>query len=233
MRTRRAAAAMAFGLLPDEILQEIGMKALANDLHDSQQLLVVSKRMRVALQLLRAVAKRQRLQWGTAARMEVDFLMVGKASIGSHLPTEGISSWKVRVTMSKGNFGNMHVGVIDKQLRCGWTLQLGNMTLRVVGRPPAGFPNGHGKRATPDCLFYSKAVQNGRAHAPVIEVVTDHDAGTLSFRVTSHLKDGPLREALSGFPKGAVLRIYAFVCTAGDRLSLVQPYYNCSRPIAT
>lgn len=231
-RTRRAAAGEAFDLLPDEVLQETGARALANELYDSQQLLRVSKRMWTALQPVRTAAKRQRLRWMVAhgAKKQVNEATVDHSQgivIGSRLPTKGISSWKVRVAMTKGNFGNMHVGVLDDQIRCGWALQLGNMSLRrVFGPSPTGFPDGDGERTTVDGLNYSKAVQSGRAPAPVIEVVTDHDAGTLSFRVTSHLKDGPLHEALNGFPKGAALRIFAFVCTAGDKLSLVQPYYN-------
>ena len=42
----------------------------------------------------------------------------------------------------------------------------------------------------------------GRATGAVIEVIFDHDAGSLSYRVN----DWPVFEALRGFPVGAALR---------------------------
>ena len=64
----------------------------------------------------------------------------------------------------------------------------------------------------------------GRAIGAVIEVLVDHDEGTLSYRVNG----GPLLEALKGetkFPKGAALRPFvACPVHSGDRVRLVTPY---------
>lgn len=59
----------------------------------------------------------------------------------------------------------------------------------------------------------------GRAVGAMIEVLVDHDKGMLSYRVNN----GPVFEALKGFPIGAALRPFA-VCLVTGRVRLVTPY---------
>ena len=58
----------------------------------------------------------------------------------------------------------------------------------------------------------------GSATGAVIEVIVDHDEGTLGFRVNG----GPELHALGGFPQGAALRPFVQCWRANDRVSLVR-----------
>ena len=79
----------------------------------------------------------------------------------------------------------------------------------VYGRKqPEGWPDGHGTAVCSPSL-------KGKEVGAVIEVVVDHDAGSLSFRINR----GPLLPALGGYPRGARLRPWARLCHEGDRLS--------------
>ena len=91
-----------------------------------------------------------------------------------------------------------------------------------IGAPsPNGYPSGHGKQVMKDAGGQPTDL-DGRAIGAVIEVLVNHDAGTLGYRVN----DGPLLEALTGFPAGAALRPWAWagIPYAGDCLSVVRPY---------
>ena len=46
----------------------------------------------------------------------------------------------------------------------------------------------------------------GRAKGAIIEVCLDHDKGTLSLGING----GPLQHVLSGFPRGAAMRPFAY-----------------------
>ena len=89
----------------------------------------------------------------------------------------------------------------------------------VNAPPPDGFPDGHMTQVMKDEAG-DPANLVGRATGAVIEVLVDHDEGTLGFRVNG----GPPLDALKGFPKGAALRISVILSWAFDRVSLVQPY---------
>ena len=124
----------------------------------------------------------------------------------------------------------------DAAARNSWSLYLfhgclyrhhrnANGELDFEAPPPEGWPNGDCTRVVkdeaglPTDLCY-------RAIGAVIEVIFDHDKGTLSF----HVNDGPLLDALKGkttrckFPKGAALRPFACCPLVGDRLRLVTPF---------
>ena len=111
--------------------------------------------------------------------------------------------------------------------------------MRFVGRgnagyvpAPLGFPDGH---STMVLAYHSYTVSPSPGSSPlvhpaygecaVIEVLLDHDAGTLAFS----LNGGAPHHALSGFPKGATMRPWVR-CYADPvhrplyRLSLVRPY---------
>ena len=60
----------------------------------------------------------------------------------------------------------------------------------------------------------------GRATSAVIEVIVDHSEGSLAFRIN----DGPVLEALRGFPKGAPLRPWVLMWLQGDSMTLCRPY---------
>ena len=60
----------------------------------------------------------------------------------------------------------------------------------------------------------------GSATGAVIECILDHDAGSLAFSVNG----GPRLHALSGFPKGAAMRLGVCLRWHGDRVTLVSAY---------
>ena len=69
--------------------------------------------------------------------------------------------------------------------------------LLVGAPPPPGYPDGHLRPILVEASG-EQAQLEGRAIGSVIEVIVDHDAGTLSFR----LDDGPEGPLLEGFPVG-------------------------------
>ena len=90
--------------------------------------------------------------------------------------------------------------------------------------PPEGFPDGDNTQVTST----SQWAQAGQwqlhkfdiGHWPTIEVLVDHDAGTLAYSVDGE----PPRHALSGFPPGAALRPWVRCFRRCDTLSLARPY---------
>ena len=120
--------------------------------------------------------------------------------------------------------------VCDAAARHGWGLYLLNGCLYRNARkangepvfnaePPEGWPDGGGTQVMKDEAG-RPANLYGRPVGAVIEVLVDHDEGTLSFRVN----DGPLCEALKGFPKNAALRPCVWCVCDGDRIRFVTPY---------
>ena len=60
----------------------------------------------------------------------------------------------------------------------------------------------------------------GKATGREVEVLVNHDEGTLSYRIDG----GPEMLALSGFPEAAELRPWARLLQPHDRVSFVRPY---------
>lgn len=134
-----------------------------------------------------------------------------------------------------------------------WGVLLYSGTLYTCGRgadgamqpgapPPAGWPDGRGGQ----CLFDSAGRPmnlNGKATGATITVSYDARRGTLAFGVddvdSEHLEPWrpgismPSRPAAEGFPRGAVLRPWAFLRTMGDAvtLSAVVDYADEPRPL--
>lgn len=153
---------------------------------------------------------------------------------GLPLPRIGVSSWKVHIDESFRNHGILQVGVCDAAARCGWGLCLCSGKLYRDSRdangflyyappynapPPDGFPDGDGTNVMTDEAGQGLHLR-GRAIGLVIEVLVDHNAGTLGFRIN----DGPPLNALGGFPRGAVLHPYAGRILGTDRVSFEAPY---------
>jgi hypothetical protein len=247
------AAFQPLDVLPDEVLLLIGMHALSIQLLCSQRLRAVCQRMHATLDPVKTAALERRLQWlqdgwhvtenfevsnhGTKLTLlDQDGLADRHVAwaAGSLLPTQGTSSWKVRVIKTRGGNPFVFVGVCDAASRCKWCMRLENGGMgrycrdadgKFEGRPPPdGFPDGRGnsrtlKDASGEIINGGGPIKKGT----VIEVVFDHDQGILSFRADY----GPLCEALRGFPAGAALRMYAAATLLpGDCVSLVRPYYT-------
>lgn len=163
---------------------------------------------------------------------------------GCLLPTTGISAWKLRINADERrrvtrsaatstsvgygkvarNNGYMDLGVCGADCKQAWGFNLHTGNLRRVGvglqsslwhpvDPPAGFPDGDGTQVSHNL--------QGQTFGAEIEVIVDHDAGTLSFQIN----DGPPILALSGFPQGAALRPHAslFFSTL-DKVTFVRGY---------
>lgn len=98
--------------------------------------------------------------------------------------------------------------------------------------PPPGFPNGFGvqvadplpKKAT-DGAGFQPIAKMTESRIVCVGVVFDANAGALSFRVNG----GPLRAALDGFPRDAVLRPWGLLqgaCVTMSEMYLkISPYY--------
>lgn len=238
--------------LPEDILEFIGRLVLAADLPAGLRLRQSCGALHGRLELIKAEAEARRLRWVEAVRHGISadgqVLTSGHDSssglmswaVGPLLPVQGKSSWSVKVEVSHNNNGSMFIGVCDAAGCNAWGMCLKNGLLyrehrdarrRVYPRPPPpnGWPNGNCLRVMKDesgklIGLYGKAV------GAVIQVLFDHDEGVLSYRV----EDGPLLEALKGFPTGAAHRVrpwarlphwcpqvHAHVC---DRIRFVRPY---------
>ena len=166
---------------------------------------------------------------------------------GKLLPLVGKSAWKVRVDRSKKNDGNgMCIGVCDAEAYCSWGLFLYSGRLRCVTRdaegkldyepPPAGYPNGNYTTIVMKDDAGQRMGLGGKANGAVIEVLLDHDAGTLGY----HINCGPYLAALPleikdpgnserkprTFPQGAALRPYASCYYVGDHLTFVTAHVS-------
>ena len=146
---------------------------------------------------------------------------------GSLLPTAGKSSWNLKIERS---VGITLVGVCNAAATHSWGLYLysGRLlryTRNVNGMrvdnspPPRGFPDGNNSQVLRDSHGQPASLQGRQASGTVIQVLFDHDKGTLSFRIDT---SQPIF-AVGGFPKGATLRPFATLYSDQDRLSLVRP----------
>ena len=238
--------------LSDELLEELGGAVLASSPRDALRFCQACRALRAKLERLQALIESRRLRWlpemtaehsvddgltlaCTRARGCDDKLPWAAAGL---LPTVGTSRWTVRVVRSLANDGNgCWIGVCDAAARCAWGLFLYSGRLRRISRdghgkvdfdasPIEGFPNGNYKQVIKD-MDGRPASLRGKATGALVEVLVDHDAGTLTYRING----GPCLVALPPqdeaatttkssqvFPQGAALRPYAACYYAGDCL---------------
>ena len=244
--------------LPGEVAELVGRLLLASP-RDALRFGRACRDLHSKLEAVRALAEARRLRWlpSVAATHEVSdegrTLTVLRRSddaelwiVGGPLPTVGVSAWKVRVNQSRSDDGNgLWIGVCDAAARCSWGLFLFSGRLRRISRDAhgkldftgrsllPGYPNGNYKQVMKDEAGRRASLRGG-ANGAVVEVLVDHDAGSLSYRVNGGpglealpLRDGDRghgREAACAFPKGAALRPYASCYYPGDRLSFVAAF---------
>jgi hypothetical protein len=246
--------------LVDEVMDLVGRATLANSLRDALRLCQTCRALHTKLEALRRLAEARRLRWLpdlTAKHAISDdgyrLTVLGGGdkvepwAAGGLLPTAGRSAWTIRIEQSRRNDGNgMWVGVCDTAARWGWGVSLYSGRLRRISRgalgqldfdaePLEGYPNGNYKQ-----LMRNQALSGlrSRANGAAVEVLVDHDAGALGYRVNG----GPLLEALPlsdeercsrwsqgqarGFPRGATLRPYATCYYQGDSMRFTTPFYR-------
>lgn len=229
--------------LPADALIITATLLLAADLRAALRLSQASAALLARLGPVWQQAAARRLRWlpaMTAANMDISgdgrTLTqrggIGRWAAGSLLPTVGRSSWKVRIDATYRNWGDIGIGVLHAEGRCGWVLGLYQGMLQRWGRgagalmlphpappPPAGFPDVHATRVMRDAAG-EPAHLRGSANGAVIECILDHDAGSLAFSVNG----GPRLHALSGFPAAAAMRLGMCLHAPDDRATLVTAY---------
>jgi sulfur relay (sulfurtransferase) complex TusBCD TusD component (DsrE family) len=162
-------------------------------------------------------------------------------AVCQELPIEGLSS--VRVLVERDRTSVQHwtelvcstgvsIGVCDAARRNMWLVntQNGELLRRTrrhstakhlfVGPLPQGYPDGD-RTAVFCCHHYAAegdGDDDGELVSPIVEVIVNHDTGTLAFRVG----ELPPICALSGFPRGLALRPCVLLYQHGaNRVSLV------------
>ena len=234
--------------LPAELLLSVAHSVLTTDATGfvaALRLCQTSKALFVQLEAVRLAANRRQLRW--LSELTTGHIIEGRKvkrvdsentpwATGGPLPMAGRSSWLVRVEHSRGNSGDMHVGVCDAAARCCWGLFLSQGRITRMTRdaedkstedpPPDGFPCGDSQLVT-QCTpgsggndLWEPSTIEPSANGAVIEVRVDHGAGTLSYRIN----DEPSFEALKGFPPGAALRPWVRGYHIGDCFSFARPY---------
>ena len=245
-------------ILPDEIFLAIAYHLLALDLPTCLRFRLCCKELRSTIDVaragerrsVRAEAEARRLQWDEVPNgiISSDGLVLTRMrgqnnasdvcwAQGPLLPVAGKTSWAIEVEHSFENEGFLNVGVCDAAGRIHWGLNCaygrlfryhrganGKQVIRLPPpAPPDGWPDGHRTFTMMDeagnrINLYRKAA------GTVIEVLVDHDEGVLSFRING----GPVREALTGFPKGAAgqLRPWARLIYSEDRVRFTSPYMS-------
>ena len=144
-----------------------------------------------------------------------------RRAYGRPLHPRGCSMWSVRIDNTRGSQGLILIGVsllVHKPrgsanalqaMQCEWSVSpfYGRLLRRtwdmdgnsmLAAPPPHGYPDGHLMQMLVDRDGSAVRVE-GRANGVVIEVVLDHEAGTLAFRL-----DGVEGPQLKGFPVGDV-----------------------------
>lgn len=141
------------------------------------------------------------------------------------LPSSGCHTWTVTVLptathrvmqpcLGTPDFDPLiYVGVSNAASTCAWALSVYDGRLRrwsrdadgnVRGAPtPAGYPNGHLRVVTYPCGSSCGVGGELISRGARVDVLLDVEAGTLAFR----LNNGPLVQALHGFPTGANHRL--------------------------
>ena len=234
--------------LPDDEFSVFAQIMLVADLPSMLRLRQVSRLLLQRLKTTHTQAQARRLRWlsecstdcqvshwdRTVARVaDADDSTI--KAVGTLLPRNGRSAFSVRVATSFRRLGLIEIGVCDRPMTYSWILDLHNGMLfcwsrggdgaldTYCGRPrrraPDRYPCAHLKWVMKDasgtlCSLWEKA------EGAVVEVILDHDVGTLAFVVND-----TRYEALSGFPEGAELRPYVRLWgSAGDSVELLTRY---------
>jgi len=249
-----------FSDLPDTLVEKVGYDTLANNVRDLLRLCQTCQTLREKLEDVRRLAETRRLYCLpelTAKQIVIsnDGRTLTPASCtddvpwvsGRLLPTVGRTAWKVRVDNSQCNDGNgMWIGVCDAEARCSWGLELYSGRLRCIcrnpdgkldyGPPPEGYPNGNYTTIVMRNNAGRHTDMKGRATGAVVEVVLDHDTGTLGYHINGgrYLKAFPIsnksrrplvkKRQPTVFPQGAALRPYVSCYYPGDRLTFITSY---------
>ena len=226
--------------LPEELLLECVRIMLLNDVPSVLRLCQTSRYIRKLLSAPRRDAEARRLRWEQELTVEHDIDESDGRTLTRRfhnvatpwaacraLPTAGgTSAWTVRLDVQKENLGHMAIGVCDLAGLCAWGLSPSNGRLWRRSRdadgkylnnvpPPAGWPCGQRLQVMVDEAG-KPANLEGRADGATIEVIVDHDEGSLSYRVDG----GKVLTALRGFPKGAALRPFAMLASLNDSVTL-------------
>ena len=97
----------------------------------------------------------------------------------------------------------------------------------VSAEPPDGYPNGNYRQ-----VMIVPSNLRGSANGAVVEVLVNHDEGTLGYVINGGhynqalpTRDGSARSGVGGFfPKGAPLRPYVSCYYPGDRVSFATAF---------
>ena len=146
------------------------------------------------------------------------------------LPTEGKSTWTIRVDNSAENSGCLSIGICDAQAMHAWGLSLSSGKLLRYTRdssghqlldkpPPPGWPDGDGNDILPrDDEGGSRGLES-KANGTLIDVIVDHEAGRLMYRFNG----GRPFLALTDLPQSAEVRPWARLFYGfGDQVSIVR-----------
>ena len=149
---------------------------------------------------------------------------------GPLLPTVGRSVWTVRVDSVSDHAvsDDIMLGVCDSETSLhAWGVSLRSGKLVRTTRTPTGqYSNDTSLPGWPDGPRGWQVMPRGLAPREMlgarIDVLVDHEAGTLGFRVNG----SQLHPALGGFPErgGAGLRPWAFLTRSGHRVSFEPGY---------
>ena len=231
----RAAATKLLIELPDDLFQHVARFLLAKHLPTALLLRQASKGLRDKLEPSREAASKRRLNWiheysDPAATISSDRMRATLLDysgtvfvVGTLLPSTGTSSWKVRMDNSFAGEAKISFGVCDPSGCCSWGFSPGEGMLvrwtRSLDEDTAALPHGY-----PDADGTRLTAVGLKARTSVVEVLVDHDQGTLGFR----LNDGPLLEAVKADAsrtfRGLALRIFVAPGYPPDQVTLLSKY---------
>ena len=231
--------------LPDELLIHCTLLLLSpTDFSSAQTLTWVSRDLHERLQPVRAIlkARRHSLRWSVKSQAE-DVVLSGsgrglraasdgnwRRAYGRPLPPRGCSIWAVRIDSTRASQGLLLIGVslTQKWGVCEWSVSPfygrllrrswdrdGNLLLATSA--PPGYPDGHLVPMLVDEEGATISLE-GRANGAIIEVVLDHDEGTLAFRLNG--ADGPRLEGFPAAVSGTLLRPVIGFRWAEDRVTI-------------
>ena len=191
--------------LPVELIIAVARLCLAEHLPSAVRLATQTcQRLCASLQPVLADAAARRLRWLPSHTMRHSISSDGRTLTKSHanghdcslaasqlLPTTGKSAWRIRVEESCGRGHDLNnssfIGVCDASGRSEWGLDLCEGTLIHLKRNHRGQIVELGDNRSSGPLSDSVCLR-GSGSGSTIEIIVDHDKGTISFRVN----EGPV-----------------------------------------
>lgn len=184
--------------LPDDLLAVVARHCLVVHLPAAVRLATLCRRLRAGLQPVVVEATAKRLRWLPSHTMRHRISSDGRTLTKSHanghdcscaagplLPSTGKSAWRVRIEEACDRGADLanssFIGVCDASGRSEWGLDLNEGTLVHLRRNHKGQIVELGDNRASRPLGDSVRLR-GEAAGSVIEVIVDHDLGTLSFR---------------------------------------------------